>query len=104
MLDVKKFLFALPAKVDPDKIAGLHDIFHFQVEGSGDYTITVDDGKLDVAEGLHGEPDCTVKASVETLEKLFARELNPMKAVMFGKLKISNISKMMSYASLFGLA
>jgi len=34
------------------------------------------------------EADCTISASMETLEKLRSGELNPMMAVMGGKVKI----------------
>ena len=103
MIDVKKFLFSLPEKVAPEAVEGLSTLFHFDVTDEGQYTIKLDDGKLEVLEGLTGEPNCKVTASSETLSKLLSRDLNPMMAMMTGKLKISNPGEMLKYAKIFGL-
>lgn len=102
-MDVKDFLFNLPAKVNPDAVEGMSSVFHFDVPDSGQYTVRLNDGKLEVSEGLHGDPSCTVKASSDTLGKLLSRDLNPMMAMMTGKLKISNPGEMLKYAKAFGL-
>lgn len=103
MIDVKEFLFALPAKVKPEAIEGLSTLFHFDVAEAGAYTIKLDDGKMDVSEGLNGDAVCKVTASAETLSKLLSGDLNPMMAMMTGKLKISNPGEMLKYAKMFGL-
>lgn len=104
MLDVKKFLFDLPAKVNPDVLEGLSTLFHFDVTGTGLFTVQVENGKLLVSEGLSGDPACKVTASAETFSKLLSGSLNPMMAMMTGKLKISNPGEMLKYAKMFGLA
>ena len=103
MLDVKKFLFNLPEKVSPDALEGLSTLFHFDVAGSGQFTVKLDNGKLAVSEGFEGDPTCKVSASEETLAKLLSGDLNPMMAMMTGKLKISNPGEMLKYAKMFGL-
>ncbi len=103
MIDVKEFIFALPAKVKPEAVEGLSTLFHFDIGDSGTYTVKLDDGKLDVSEGLNGDATCKVTASVETLSKLLSKDLNPMMAMMTGKLKISNPGEMLKYAKIFGL-
>jgi len=103
MIDVKQFLFSLPEKVAPEAVEGLSTLFHFDVTDEGQYTIKLDDGKLEVLEGLTGESNCKVTASSETLSKLLSRDLNPMMAMMTGKLKISNPGEMLKYAKIFGL-
>ncbi len=103
MTDVKEFLFSLPAKVKPEAIEGLSTLFHFDIADSGTYTVKLDDGKLDVSEGLNGDAECKVTASAETLKKLLSKDLNPMMAMMTGKLKISNPGEMLKYAKIFGL-
>ncbi len=50
------------------------------IDGSGDANVVTGDDK---------EADCTITTSVETLEKLRSGDLNPMMAVMGGKVKIS---------------
>ena len=103
MTDVKTFLFALPEKVAPEVVEGLSTNFQFDVTDEGQYTIRLDNGKFEVSEGFSGEPNCKVTASSETLSKLLSRDLNPMMAMMTGKLKISNPGEMLKYAKMFGL-
>ncbi len=50
------------------------------IDGSGDSNVVSAEDK---------DADCTISTSVETLQKLQAGELNPMMAVMGGKIKIS---------------
>jgi len=103
MIDVKQFLFSLPEKVAPEAVEGLSTLFQFDVTDEGQYTVKLDNGKLEVLEGFTGEPSCKVSASSETLSKLLSRDLNPMMAMMTGKLKISNPGEMLKYAKIFGL-
>ena len=103
MLDIKEFLFALPAKVAPEALEGHNTLFHFDIATSGQYTVQINDGKLSVAEGFSGDPTCKVSASAETLGKLLSGDINPMMAMMTGKLKISNPGEMLKYAKMFGL-
>lgn len=102
-MDVKKFLFDLPQKADPAALEGVNTCFHFEIAGAGNYTVQVTDGKLEVLEGLSGEPSCKVATSEDALSKLLSGELNPMMAMMTGKIKISNVGEMMKYAKMFGL-
>lgn len=101
----REYLNALPSKVSPDAIEGLETIFHFDLEGEGGgkFTVRVADGKVDVSDGLNGEPKCVVRANEETFNKLISGDLNPMMAVLTGKVKISNQGEMLRYAKLFGL-
>lgn len=70
---------------------------------AGQFTIKVADGKLEVTEGFQGEPTCKVSTSAESFSKLLSGDLNPMMAMMTGKLKISNPGEMLKYAKIFGL-
>lgn len=103
MIDVKKFLFDLPAKANPDALEGQSALFHFDVADAGQFTVNLSDGKLDVAEGLHGEPSCKVTTTAQSFSDLISGKLNPMMAMMTGKLKISNPGEMLKYAKMFGL-
>lgn len=102
-MDVKEFIFSLPAKAKPEVLEGQNALFHFDIAGAGQYTVKVADGKLETAEGLEGDPSCKVSTSAESFEKLLRGELNPMMAMMTGKLKISNPGEMLKYAKIFGL-
>lgn len=103
MIDVKEYLFSLPAKVNADALEGLNTIFHFDISDAGQFTVQVTDGKLSVSEGLSGDPVCKVGTSAASFSKLLSGDLNPMMAMMTGKLKISNPGEMLKYAKMFGL-
>lgn len=100
-----EFLYGLPAKVNPSAIEGLSTLFHFDLEGEtgGQFTIKVADGKMEVSDGLSGDPVCVVKASGENFVSLAKGDLNPMMAILTGKVKISNQGEMLRYAKIFGL-
>ena len=104
-MTTREFLYALPAKVDPATIEGLETVFHFDLEGEkgGQYTISVADQKVTVTDGLVGEPKCVVRSTAENFISLANGDLNPMLAVLTGKVKISNQGEMLRYAKLFGL-
>lgn len=104
-MEITDFIKNIPTKIDQNALAGINTVFHFDMGDTDEskYTVKVDDGKVSVENGLHGESKCTVKASKETLTKLINKELNPMTAMMMGKIKISNIGELMKYAKTFGI-
>lgn len=104
-MNAKEFLSSLPGKVPAEAIEGMHTVFHFDITGEGgaQATIAINDGAVTYDDGLVGEPKCVVSAKAENLTKLLTGQLNPMMAVMTGKIKISNTAEMMKYAKLFGL-
>ena len=83
----KDFFDSLEQQADPAKLAGMTNSYLFEIEGEGEWLVTVADGKLNVAEG-GGEADATITASGETFDKIVAGEQNPTTAYMTGKLKI----------------
>lgn len=103
MIDVKQFLFSLPEKVAPEVVEGLSTLFHFDIADAGQFTVQLEDGKFAVSEGFSGDPTCKVGTSAESFSKLLSGDLNPMMAMMTGKLKISNPGEMLKYAKIFGL-
>jgi putative sterol carrier protein len=104
-MTAKEFLSSLPARVPLEAIEGVDTLFHFDISGDGgtQATIGIKDGQVKYEDGLQGEPKCVVKTSHENLRKLLSGSLNPMMAIMTGKVKISNTAEMMKYAKLFGL-
>ncbi len=101
----REFIYALPDKVPAAAIEGLETKFHFDLEGDngGQYTIIIADQKVDVTDGLQGEANCVIKAKGDDFVSLAKGDLNPMMAMLTGKLKISNQGEMLKYAKLFGL-
>jgi putative sterol carrier protein len=86
-MTVQEFFDTLPDKVDPDKTAGMNNSYVFDIEGAGEWTVSVADGAVSVVEGA-GDADCTISASEETLMKIAKGEANATTAYMTGKLKI----------------
>lgn len=104
-MNSKDFIYKLPSKVSPAAIEGHDTTFHFDLEGDdgGKYTVQVVDNKVVVSDGLNGEPTCLVRSSNENFLKLIQGDLNPMMAILTGKVKISNQAEMLRYAKIFGL-
>ncbi len=86
-MTAQEFFASLPERADASKIAGMQNTFVFDVQDVGQWTVSVEDGVVSVAEGV-GEADCTISASEETLVKIAKGEANPTTAYMTGKLKI----------------
>lgn len=103
-MTTKEFLLQLPEKVNAHLLQGLSTCFHFDLEGEGggQITIEVNQGRMLTSEGLQGTPNCIIKANAGDLKKVFKGELNPMMAILTGKLKISNQAEMMKFAKLLG--
>ena len=83
----KDFFDTLPSRADESKLAGMSNSYLFDIEGEGQWLVSVADGKIDVAEG-GGDADATISTSADTFEKIVAGEQNPTTAYMTGKLKI----------------
>ena len=84
---VKEFFDELAAKADPEKTAGMNNSYLFDIDGAGQWVVTVADGTVSVTEGS-GEADTTIETSEETMMAVVRGEQNPTTAYMTGKLKI----------------
>lgn len=104
-MTAKEFLMGLPEKVSKDAIEGVNTLFHFDLDGEDGENVTVGikDGVAYSKEGLEGEPTCVVRSKSDNMLKILKGDMNPMMAVLTGKLKISNQGEMLKYAKLFGL-
>jgi putative sterol carrier protein len=84
---VQEFFEGLPAHADAEKTAGMNNSYLFDIEGAGQWLVSVSDGAVSVNEG-GGEADTTITASEETMMAVVRGEQNPTTAYMTGKLKI----------------
>jgi putative sterol carrier protein len=97
----REFFESLESRVDPAKAAGLTATYRFEIDGAGDWTVDVDNGKVSVSEN-GGDADCTISASAETFMKIARGEQNPTAAYMSGKLKVKgDIGQAMKLQKLF---
>ena len=83
----REFFETLESRVDPSKAAGLTATYLFEIEGAGNWTVDVDDGKVSVGEN-GADADCTITTSSETFMQIAKGETNPTSAYMSGKLKV----------------
>jgi putative sterol carrier protein len=65
----------------------MNNSYLFEIEGAGDWLVSVADGSVSVSEGT-GEADTTISTSEETMLAVIKGEQNPTTAYMTGKLKI----------------
>ncbi|MBK8955606.1 MAG: SCP2 sterol-binding domain-containing protein [Saprospiraceae bacterium] len=103
-MTTKEFLLNLPEKINTKALDGMSTCFHFDLsgEGGGVVTVAVANGTMTCSEGLQGESKCTIKADAGDLKKVFKGELNPMMAILTGKMKINNQTEMLKFAKLLG--
>jgi len=103
-MTVQDFITGLPQKVNKAALEGLETVFHFDItgDGGGQYTLQLQDGEMKAEEGLNGTPKCVVSADAQAFIDLVTGKLNPMVAIMMGKVRISNQGEMLKYAKLFG--
>jgi len=87
MDDPREFFQTLESRVDPAKAAGLTASYRFEIDGSGTWTVDVNDGKVTVTEN-GADADVTISSSSETFLKIANGEQNPTAAYMSGKLKV----------------
>lgn len=78
-------------------------VFHFKLEGDGggEFTLSIENGVCTVVEGLNGEANCIISSIASDYEDAELGRVNKQMAVMMGKIKISNLSAMLKFISLF---
>lgn len=104
-MTAKEFLTKLPDRVSKEALEDKETVFHFDLGGDEpiQMTVEVQDGELLVKEGLEGDAECVVSGKAENLMKVINGKLNPMLALMTGKIKVSNQAAMLKYAKMFGV-
>lgn len=104
-MNAKEFLMGLPDQVKMEAVEGHETRFHFVLSGDEptEVTLAISGGEITAEEGLVGDAKCVVKSSGDNLMKLVNKDLNPMMALLTGKLKISNQGEMLKYAKILGL-
>ena len=104
-MKASEFLLNLPNRVNPAAIAESETCFHFDLSAPDacQLTVRIDRGEIEALEGLHHHPKCIVSGSGENFMKVINKELNPMMALLMGKIKVSNQGELIKYAKVFGL-
>ncbi len=94
---------ALPFGFQGDKAGDWSAVFHFQISGGTDQTMSVGGGECRVEPGLVGAPACTIKTDADTVIGMMNGAIDGTKAFMAGKITADNMSEMMKFASFFVL-
>ncbi|HZS30863.1 MAG TPA: SCP2 sterol-binding domain-containing protein [Gaiellaceae bacterium] len=84
----QEFFDSLASQADTSQTAGMNNSYAFDIEGAGQWTVTVTDGAVAVSDGMTDGADCTISTSQEVFDKIIAGEQNPTSAYMTGKLKL----------------
>jgi putative sterol carrier protein len=83
----REFFESLESRADEARLAGMDNSYLFDIEGEGQWLVSVADGKLNVSEGA-ADADATISTSGETFDRIVAGKQSPTTAYMTGKLKI----------------
>lgn len=105
MTTVTEIFEAMASGVDADKLDGIDVIIGWSLSGdeAAEKTMSIADGKLDVAEGLNDDANATINMDSEDFKAMMSGELNPMMAFMGGKVKIDgDMSAVMKIQGLMG--
>ncbi len=100
----REIILSLPSRLKPGAAEGLDFYYHFIISGSrgGEFTVGITNNACHVTEGLQGnEPKCVIQTSDETYEEVEYGRTNAQMAVMFGKIKVSNIPSMLKFVEMF---
>ena len=72
-----------------DEVRKWNKVYQFEVEGLPEFYIEFKEGEVNFVEGRHENPLATLRMSQDVLMKILNLEMDPMRAFMMGKLKIT---------------
>jgi len=102
-MTAKEYLQNTASGLTATEVDGVTTTLHFDFGDGADYSMVVADGKAEFVEGFVGIAECVIKAEADDFVKIATGDINPMMAMMMGKLKLSNAGAMMKYAKMLGL-
>ncbi|MEZ5013853.1 MAG: SCP2 sterol-binding domain-containing protein [Chitinophagales bacterium] len=100
----REIILSLQERFRPEKAEpGYSSIFHLDISGprGGQFTVRIQDGAISIAEGLQDTPSCIVTAKDEVYEDMEWGRINAQMAVMFGKVKVSDLGEILDFIPLF---
>lgn len=104
-MDLEKIFASMPERFQADKAAGVDMVVLFDVSGDngGQWSVGVNDGKINVEKAAVENPTASIKISAEDLQAMTSGQLNPMMAFMSGKIKVDgDLNSVMKFQSLVG--
>ena len=88
---VQQAIEGMTLSLNPDEAKDLNATLQFHVsgEGSGDYYLSIADGKCDFSVGVVADPTLTIKTPADVWLKIARKEMNGAIALMTSKYKAS---------------
>ena len=85
----KEIFEAMPERFLPEGAGNWNAVLQFSLsgEGGGDWNVVIQDGTCTVSEGVAENPTASVEAAAQVWLDMTEGKLNPMMAMMTGKLK-----------------
>jgi len=94
----------MPSLFVPEKAGTWASVIHFEIGGTGSYTVAVGEGQCETSKGKPDNARCNiVYDSAETLLGSVTGKLNPQQAFMSGKIKADNMGDLMKFAQCFDM-
>ncbi len=102
-IDLHSLVDLLPKTFLPERAEGVQASLQLRLTGeqAGEWVVTIADKKCSVKAGKVENPTLTIEASTQDVMEVFTGKVDPMKAYMQGKLRVSG--NLMQAPRLLGL-
>jgi putative sterol carrier protein len=104
MPDLKEVMKGMVGSFNPEAARGVDAVIQLNASGAGggNYMITIKDGEADMDPGQADNPTVTINVSATDWIAITKGELDPTRAYMTGKLRLSgDIGLMMKFQRMF---
>lgn len=101
---IEEVIASYPDRFKPGEAAGTDAVVQLRItgEGGGDYRLIIQDGKLEIRDGVHEDPTLTATVDADDWIRVNNGEVSPMTLLMKGKLKFSGSLPMaLKFRSMF---
>ena len=102
-LNIEDIISSLPNRFKKEKANGIEMTILFEFENDLYYQIEIKNQNivLSTVDSRQSTVDLTITSTTETYIAVETGKLNPQEAFMSGKIKVSDLGKMMQFGSLF---
>jgi hypothetical protein len=90
---ILSLLESLACKYKPAEAGYYEGVIHIHITDDviHSFTLHLTDQGCSINEGAHGMPDCEIRTSIHTLERIVTNERSPHQEFIMGNIYISNI-------------
>ncbi len=102
-LNIANIINSLPSRLKKEKANGIEMNVLFEFENEIKYYIEIINQEINILSAVSGQrsTDLTITTNTQTYIDVETGKLNPQEAFMSGKIKVSDLGKMMLFGSLF---